>query len=222
MSADDVASLLSDAGQRLALQLTSFQLAQLGRYAELVHKWQRISNLTAAPTTLGFAREHIIDCLAVTPHVPAGRLLDVGSGAGLPGIVLAISLPSRALTLLEPRGKRARFLTQVKIELELANVDIVTQRVEHYRPAHVYHAVIARAFGPLIRLLEATRALQQPGTRVLAMKGRLDRAEIAECGLAADALEVVALQVPGYVDRNLVVIDCSGLSSGLPAAGEAS
>ena len=222
MRAADATSVLADAARHFDLSLTPTQIAQLAAYADLVHKWQRVGNLTAASTALAFVREHVVDCLAVAPYVPGPRVLDVGSGAGLPGIVLAIALPTHAFTLLEPRGKRARFLTQAKIELDLANVDIIVERCEQHRPLQPYSALVARAFGRLDRLLEATRTLQRPGTHLLAMKARLEQAELKTCGLHEAAYTTVALRVPGYADRNLVMIDCARLSRVPPPAGEAS
>lgn len=212
----DIRAILADAARGFGLTLGAGQLDQLAHYAELVLKWQRITNLTAAATPAAFAREHIVDCLAVVPHVGTGRVLDVGSGNGLPGIVLAVAVPALAVTLLEPRAKRARFLTQVAIELELANVDIVNAQVERHQPSVPYDVIIARAFGGLSEFVAATRALQRTSTRILAMKARLDRTELAECGVDATALATVALAVPGYAERHLVIINGGSAAAGEP------
>jgi 16S rRNA (guanine527-N7)-methyltransferase len=173
-----------------------------------------VANLTGADSALAFAREQVVDSLAVVPHVGAGRLLDVGSGNGLPGIVLAIARPALAVTLLEPRAKRARFLTQVRIELGLANVEVVCARVEDHHPLQAYDTLIARAFAALPDFVAATRHLLRPGTRLLAMKGQLDARELAACGLPLAALKTLTLNVPGYAERHLVMVDAGSATSG--------
>lgn len=210
------AVLLQAAGQ-FGLTLSVRQREQLEHYAELVAKWQRITNLTAATSALAFAREHIVDALAVVVHVAGRRVLDVGSGNGLPGMVLAVVNPALAVTLLEPRARRARFLTQVRIELGLANVEVVSARVERYRPAHSYDIIIAQAFGSLGELFAATARLHQTGTQLLAMKGRLDADELAGSGITRAAISSRALAVPGFADRHLVVIECCAAPGGGPA-----
>ena len=123
MGADAVAGIILDASDKLGISLTERQFDQLCSYAELVGKWQRLASLTSASTPANFASEHIVDCLSVRPYISGPRVVDVGSGAGLPGLVLAIALPQLSFTLLEPRNKRVRFLTQARIELELSNVE---------------------------------------------------------------------------------------------------
>ena len=206
-SETEIPVLLNAAATRYGFTLCAAQLAQLEGYVTLVQKWARIANLTGSTNALSFARQHVVDSLAVVPHVGHGRLLDVGSGNGLPGMVLAIALPGLAVTLLEPRAKRARFLTQARIDLQLPNVEVVRARVEAFAPAQPYDTLIARAFGALVEFLDATRALRGPRTRILAMKGRLDAAEFAACALQRGALTSIALEVPGYADRHLVVLE---------------
>ncbi|MCC6706946.1 MAG: 16S rRNA (guanine(527)-N(7))-methyltransferase RsmG [Gammaproteobacteria bacterium] len=212
-TATPVQALLAEAAAGYGVALTPAQLAQLERYIEMVMRWGQVANLTGAGTALAFAREQVIDSLAVVPYAGAGRLLDVGSGNGLPGVVLAIARPDLAVTLLEPRAKRARFLTQVRIELGLANVEVVCARVEHHRPRADYDTLIARAFAALPDFVAASRALRGPGTRLLAMKGQLLAAELQACALPAAVLKTVSLTVPGYAERHLVVIEADGAAS---------
>lgn len=206
-------ALLADAAAGYGIDLAPTQLDLLERYVGMVMRWGQVANLTGASSAVGFAREQLIDSLAVVPYVGTGRVLDIGSGNGLPGVVLAIARPDLAVTLLEPRAKRARFLTQVRIELALANVEVVCARVEDHRPRQPYDALIARAVAALPALLAATTALRQPATRLLAMKGQLPSAEIDACALPAAAVKTVSLAVPGYAERHLVVIGGNGAAS---------
>ena len=198
---------LSAAAAGYGVPLSEHQLEQLERYIAMVMSWGRVANLTGAGSALAFAREQVVDSLAVVPHVGHGRLLDVGSGNGLPGVVIAIARPDLAVTLLEPRAKRARFLTQVRIDIGLANVEVVCARVEDHRPAVRYDSLIARALAALPDFLAVTRGLRGPGTRLLAMKGQLLQAELEACALPAKALNIINLKVPGYAERHLVVIE---------------
>lgn len=212
-SANPVRAVLAEAAARYGVPLADPQLDRLERYIAMVMSWSRVANLTGAASALAFAREQVVDSLAVVPHIGRGRLLDVGSGNGLPGVVLAIARPDLAVTLLEPRAKRARFLTQVRIELALANVEVMCARVEDHRPRQDYDMLIARALARLPDFLAATGALRGPRTQLLAMKGQLLDAELAACALPAAALRTIALAVPGYAERHLVIINADGSTS---------
>ena len=215
MSSDsEIRTLFAGAADAYGFSLCELQLDQLVRYVAMTMSWGRIANLTGANSALVFAREQVIDCLAVVPHAGEGRLLDVGSGNGLPGVVLAIALPALSVTLLEPRAKRARFLTQVRIELALDNVEVVCARVEDHHPHHTYDTVLSRAFGALSEFYKASRALCGIHTRLLAMKAYLEPTELADCGLPSADLCCIPLAVPGYNERHLVVIEASATSDG--------
>jgi 16S rRNA (guanine527-N7)-methyltransferase len=204
---DKIAREIAEIAEKLSLELDQQQTRRLAEYAALVIKWQAITNLTAATSATQFAREHIADCLTVTPHIAGQRLLDVGSGAGLPGIVLSIARPGLAVTVLEPRARRARFLTQAKIELDLTSLEVVCQRLEQFRPRIPIDVVICRAFGSLIKFVTVCATLQVPGQQLLAMKSVVDADELeAAEGLAGPA-RVVPLKLPGYDDRNLVIFE---------------
>ena len=213
-SASEICALLGGAAQAYGFSVSETQLEQLARYVAMTMSWARIANLTGASSALAFAREQVVDCLAVVPHAGSGRLLDVGSGNGLPGVVLAIVLPALSVTLLEPRAKRARFLTQVRIELGLDNVEVIRARVQDHHPLQAYDTVLARAFGALSEFIAASRALLGVHTRLLAMKGHLEPAELADCGLPATALRRIALVVPGYAERQLVVVEAGTAAGG--------
>ena len=208
---DSIAALVARAAEDYGFALDAEQCAALARYAALVAKWQRVVNLTGTAEPLTFARAHIVDCLALVPWLEQGALLDVGSGAGLPGVVLALADRARPITLLEPRAKRARFLTQACIELELTHVAVAQQRVEDHRPATPYRYVVTRAFSALAGFVQATRHLHAPATTLLAMTAAVPAAELAALGAAAGSVAVHALRVPGYRVRHLVSIACAGL-----------
>lgn len=188
--------------------LTVASRAALLSYVALVFRWQRIANLTGAPDPSTFIRQHVSDSLSVLPHVGAGPLADVGSGAGLPGLVLAIAQPALEVVLVEPRGKRARFLEQARIELALPNVSVHAGRVQDWHPMLPPQTLICRAFASIPDFLTATLHLQSPGVRVLAMKGDLPEVELA--GLDHDRYrsEVLPLEVAGWARRHLVALDC--------------
>ena len=144
-----------------------------------------------------------------------GRWLDVGSGAGLPGIVLAIMCPQISLTLLEPRARRARFLTQALIELDLTTVEVVAERLENV-PSGQHDWIICRAFASLTALGVACRALVPGLLGVCAMKAEVAGQELAAAQAALGPASIIALQVPGFANRNLVIFDCT--NSGLTPA----
>lgn len=208
-----IRAVLAEAAAGYDLLLAETQLDQLEGYVAMVMRWGRVANLTGAASALDFASEQVVDSLAVVSHVGTGRVLDIGSGNGLPGVVLAIARPELSVTLLEPRAKRARFLTQVRIDLALANVEVVCARVEDHQPQQHYHTLIARAFAALPELLAATRALRGPSTRLLAMKGQLTTSELAACDLPATVVKTIELLVPGYAERHLLVIEAAGAAS---------
>lgn len=195
---------VSAAAAKLGVALDGASLARLARYAALVRKWSAITNLTAAETPAQFLEEHVVDCIAVVPHLPGPRVLDVGSGAGLPGIVLAIARADLTVTLLEPRAKRARFLTQAVIELELASVSVACERVEDYRPAVPYDDVVTRALGEFTKFVGAAGHLHERGARLTAMKADASAETLPGSEVP---VRVIPLDVPGYRDRCLLRLD---------------
>lgn len=152
---------------------------KLIEYLGLLSRWNRVYNLTAIRDRADMVSKHLLDSLAVFAYVGDGRVLDVGSGAGLPGIPLAIASPDVDFVLLDSSVKKTRFLTQVKIALKLQNVVVVRQRVEAYSPMMDDHriyfdAVIARAFAATREILQNTAHLHKAETRILIMQGKLD------------------------------------------------
>lgn len=189
-----------------ALELTTPQLPErLLEYLALLQKWNRAYNLSAVRDPLQMVSRHLLDSLVILPFIEAERLLDVGSGAGLPGIPLALARPGLQVTLLDSNGKKCCFQRQVVLEMGLDNVEVVESRVEAYRPAEPFAQIVSRAFSELARFVELTRPLLAPGGRLLAMKGRLDQNELAEISPERAKLHVHPLTVPGLdAERHLL------------------
>ncbi len=148
-------------------------------YIELLDTWNRTYNLTAIRDKKAMITHHLLDSLAILPWIKGPRILDVGSGAGLPGIPLALACPHWQVVLLDSLGKKTRFLREAKRVLSLDNVQIVQTRVEAYRPAEGFDTVTSRAFSTLSQMLLLTRDLVVEKGVWLAMKGRIPQEELA-------------------------------------------
>jgi len=194
--------------QTMGLALSAGVEEQLLKYTQLLAKWNRTYNLTAVRDPLAMVSHHLLDSLAVLPHLAfAGveaRLADVGSGGGLPGIPLALARPQWHVALVESNDKKAAFLQQAKIELQLGNVEIQARRVETWQPVERFAVVISRAFAELADFAAACKHLLAPGAVLAAMKGKDPRDEIAR--LSGYECTTLALDVP-FVEgqRHLVL-----------------
>lgn len=202
-------SLQAALGQGLQLAGLALEESQSGRlldYLSLLQKWNKVHNLTAVRDPEEMVTLHLLDSLSVLPHIKAGHLLDVGSGAGLPGIPLAVCLPQLQVTVMDSSHKKASFMRQAKAELNLANLEVICGRVEQHIPAQPYEMVISRAFSDLAQFVGLTRHLCAPHGCWLAMKGVHPYDELAQ--LDEDLVaEVVPLQVPGLgAQRHLVIL----------------
>jgi 16S rRNA (guanine527-N7)-methyltransferase len=185
--------------------------ARLASYLELIAKWNRVHNLTAVRETDQMVVLHVLDSLSVLPHIMgARRLLDVGSGPGLPGIPIAIARPDAQVTLLDSSHKKATFLRQATSELALANVDVACERVEQWQPQQRFDAVISRAFSDLPDFVAQAQHLVAPGGQLIAMKGVYPFDEIARVPATHRAAQVVELQVPRLeAKRHLVFVEAA-------------
>jgi 16S rRNA (guanine527-N7)-methyltransferase len=182
---------------------------KLLRYTDLLAKWNRTYNLTAIRDPLEMITHHLLDSLAVVPHltIPGkATLADVGSGAGLPGIPLAIARPEWHVTLNDANQKKAAFLRQAAIELSLANVEVYEGRVETWTPAIRFAVVISRAFAELAQFVRLCRHLVARDGLLAAMKGADPAAEIARVPADCNCARVIPLKIP-FVDaaRHLVL-----------------
>ena len=188
------------------LELAPEQIDQLLGYLGLMQRWNRAYNLTAVREVADMVTRHLLDSLAVLPWIPAGRLLDAGTGAGLPGVPLAIARPGLQVTLLDSAGKKIRFLNQVRRELGLQNIEPVQARLEAWAPELPFDAIISRAFASLADFAGAARRLAG-GAVLLAMKGRYPAAELGELPGWVRVRGVEKLGVPGLQeDRHLVIM----------------
>ncbi|MGI9310826.1 MAG: 16S rRNA (guanine(527)-N(7))-methyltransferase RsmG [bacterium] len=192
----------------MGLALSDAQAQRMRAHLALLAKWNRKVNLTAVAREDMVAR-HLLDCLAIAAFVRGRRLLDLGSGAGFPGIPLAIIAPHLEVTLIESRAKRAEFLRHAVDELALANVETVQQRAEAYRPARKFDTLAARAFASLGACVEVCARLHRPGGRLLAMKAKLPTREIAELTPAQQQrMTIEKLRVPFLAaQRRLIIIE---------------
>jgi 16S rRNA (guanine527-N7)-methyltransferase len=191
----------------LGLALPQSATGRLLDYLALLAKWNRVYNLTAIREETKWVSHHLLDSLAVVPHLPAGRLVDVGSGAGLPGIPIAFACPDRQVTLLDSNQKKGAFLTQSSTELALANVKVVIERSESYRPDHDFDVVISRAFSSIADFIRLAGHLCRPGGVLVAMKGARPDAEIAQLPDSWKAETIIPLYVPQLdAERHLVML----------------
>jgi len=165
-------------------------------------------NLTAIRDRPSQLTKHLLDSLTVQPFLRGQRIADVGSGAGFPGIPLAIVEPQRHFSLIESTGKKCRFLEHVRDELQLKNVEVVQARAENYRPEVRFDTVVARAVGPLAGLLKAAGGLVVGGGRLLAMKGRYPQDELAARLNGWKVAAVHPLSVPGLDEERHLVELC--------------
>ena len=176
-------------------------------FVRLLAKWNAAYNLTAVRDPEEMVTRHLLDSLVLLPYVQGPRVLDIGTGPGLPGIPLAVARPDCAFTLLDANAKKTRFVTQAVGELGLKNVEVVQTRVENYRPVEKFDTLVARAFSSIADMLKNTRHLCAPDGRFLAMKGVYPEAELAAIPAGYAVSEVVALKVPGLeAARHLAII----------------
>ncbi len=189
----------------MGLALPAAAIDQLASYLDLLVKWNRVYNLTAIRDEAKLVSHHLLDCLAVVSHLPDGKIVDVGSGAGLPGIPIAISSPGREVTLLDSNHKKAAFLKQAIAELGLGTARVVTERVEAYRPAEPFKTVISRAFSDLADFIKLAGHLCASDGVMIAMKGLHPDEEIAQLPSTWKVEKVVRLEIPQLeASRHLV------------------
>ena len=190
------------------LQLPSLN-GLIEQYLLLIEKWNRIHNLTAIRKPQDMLILHVMDSLAVVPHLIGSQIIDVGSGAGLPGIPIAMARPDWQVTLVESNQKKAAFLQQVKIELSLNNVEVVARRIEDIHLPKKIDVIISRAFSELGEFLRLTAQLSQEenaSCRWVAMKASCSEAELAHIQVPFVLERIVPLAVPGLDARRQLMI----------------
>jgi 16S rRNA (guanine527-N7)-methyltransferase len=197
---------IRDGAKAMALQLPDSAIDTMARHVGLVEKWNRVHNLTAVRDPAQMVVLHVLDSLSLVPHLAqAQRILDVGTGAGFPGLVLAMALPHAHVTLLDSSHKKAAFLEQAKAELALPNVSVACERVQDFKPADRFDAVVSRAFAELQDFVSQAAHLMAPGGRMLAMKGVYPYDEIARLPTTHRVASVQELHVPSLDAKRHVV-----------------
>jgi len=195
----------------LGLKLASPACETLLAYLDLLQKWNRVYNLTAVREPERMLYQHLLDCLAVIPHLTGSNLLDVGSGAGLPGIPVAIALPRLPVTLLESNHKKAAFLRQAAIELHIDNVGVVGERAEAWQTSQRFDLVISRALADIPEFIRLAGRLVAPGGALVAMKGVYPYDELAQLPAGWRLAQAVALKVPGLqAERHWLRLESAG------------
>lgn len=202
------AAQLAQGVAQLGLSLPPGTQERLLDFLALIEKWNQVYNLTAVRDRSEMVSQHLLDCLAVVPHIAATTILDVGSGAGLPGIPLALALPRARVTLVESGQKKAAFLRQAVIELHLGNVAVECVRVEAWHPAHRFELVISRALCDLPEFVTLAGHLVAAGGTLAAMKGVYPNEELASMPGTFRLRAAVELSVPALrAARHLLLLE---------------
>jgi 16S rRNA (guanine527-N7)-methyltransferase len=198
---------LCGGAQQLGVALDAGMASRLLRLLEELERWNRAFNLTGIETQAAMVATHLLDSLAAGSDLAGLRIADLGTGAGFPGLPLAIAHPERQFTLIDGTAKKIRFVNHAVRTLGLSNVEAVHARAESMRPTEPFDTVIARAVAPLAKLAALARPLSRPGTRLLALKGKRPTAELAALPSDWELLGVRELSVPGLdAERCLVTL----------------
>jgi len=208
-SAAELAVILQEGVGRMKLQITPPVQSRLLAYVSLLVKWNQVFNLTAIHDPQQMVIRHLLDSLSLVPYIRGPRLVDVGSGAGLPGIPLALVFPEHEVVLLDSQAKKIRFITQVVADLGIPNILIAHTRVEDYHPQQMFDTVISRAFATLMEFAGATQHLCRGGGYMLAMKGKFPQNELDEIHKTGRKIDVIPVQVPGLdAQRHIIKMSC--------------
>ena len=192
--------------ESLGIAVSTSQIDALVAYIELLQKWNRTFNLVGTSIEQELVQKHVLDSIAIGPFIKFTSVLDVGSGAGLPGIPLAITLPDLSFGLLDANSKKTRFMRQAAIELELSNTEIIHSRVEHYQPQQAPLTVVARAFAPFEKALDLLSPVCANGGQVLLMLG--ERSQYPVTHADYKNVKTQGIDVPGlHSQRHLLVAD---------------
>jgi 16S rRNA (guanine527-N7)-methyltransferase len=181
--------------------------SQLIRYISLIVQWNRVYNLTSIRDSDTMITRHLLDSLSILPYIEGNTILDVGTGAGLPGIPLAIAMPNCQFVLLDSNQKKIKFLQQICYQMRLRNVRIMHKRVEEYHTDPLFDSVISRAFNTLRDFVNLSQHLVKPGGQFLAMKGVYPLTELQEVTAPFKLIEVYPLKIPKLdAERHVVCL----------------
>ncbi len=186
----------------LNLTLSDEQIDRLLRFIGLIDKWNKAFNLTSIRDQEAMVSLHLLDSLAILPYVAGKKVIDIGTGAGLPGIPLAVCRPDKTFTLLDSNSKKTRFVQQAVLELKLTNVQVCHSRVEDFKAEHLFDTVITRAFTNLSDMLKMTGHLIAPGGVLLAMKGQYPEQELQQLG---GDTTVIPIRIPGIEAQRCLI-----------------
>jgi 16S rRNA (guanine527-N7)-methyltransferase len=201
---DDCRNILLAGLSALHIVVNEQQAEALLAFISLMEKWNKAYNLTAIKSRQEMVRLHLLDSLTVSPYLDGQNIIDIGTGAGLPGIPLAICLPQLSFTLLDSNAKKTRFVQQAVLELKLCNVKIIHSRAEDFQPEQPFSTVLTRAFAELPDMIDSTRHLVAKNGILLAMKGQSSETEIAKVNAK---MTIIPVQIPNVeAERNLVCI----------------
>ena len=205
------ATSLEEGTRAMGLALDDAARERLMRHLDLLAKWNRVHNLTAVREPGQMVVLHTLDSLSLLPHLGhAKTIADVGTGAGFPGVPIAIARPDLRVTLIDSSHKKCAFLEQAKADLALANVEVVCERVEQWKPERRFDAVVSRAFAELSDFVSQAGPLVAQGGRLLAMKGVHPFDEIARVPASHRVAEVIELKVPSLdARRHLVLLEAA-------------
>jgi 16S rRNA (guanine527-N7)-methyltransferase len=197
--------LLAEGAAAFALALDEGQIDALLRLVDELEIANAQFNLTAIRDRLGMLRKHVLDSLSLQPFIRGARIADVGTGAGFPGLPLAIVNPARRFSLIEATGKKARFVAHTGERLHCANVEVVNARAENYRPFELFDTVAARALSSLADFVAYAGHLCAPDGRMLAMKGKRPDEELSALPKSFRVLAVHRVKLPGLDDERHIV-----------------
>lgn len=203
-----VRTLLENGATTLGLALASQQIDRLLQFSGLLKKWNRTYNLTAIDGDTSIVSAHLLDSLVLARYLETGRVLDVGTGGGFPGIPLAIARRAVRVTLLDPLQKRAAFLRQACAELDLDNAEVACSRVEDWRADPRFDVIVSRAFAELTVFVSSSAHLLKPGGSFIAMKGVLPQDEMDALPAGFRVTGVQRVPVPGLeAERHLIFME---------------
>lgn len=193
--------------KKIGLSLPNSVKESLCAYVFLLSKWNRVYNLTAVKDVQQMMIRHILDSLVILPYLTGSRILDVGTGAGLPGIPLALATPDKQYVLLDSNRKKTRFVMQAISELPVVNATVVQTRVEEYQAEPAFDTIVSRAYSSIQGLAESAGHLCTEQGQLLAMKGAYPLAELDQSPSHFDVTEITPLHVPGLdAQRHLVIL----------------